>query len=330
MYKRQVCTHVPTIHQAAGDTSNYHTPDKAGDLFIDTSAEETYISVGSSRGDWVKLNGFMPLLLLVTPVRKRRKLFVVTILLLSIFPSSWGQRLIKNPFTRKFDFVQSFKHAQDTLINIGYDNYFMSGKFNSVIGYGNSNFSQNSMVIGWQSNTGCLENFFLGSSISCGCDKIIAVMGKDGGENPSPRIPGSIALGYSSEYAIMHVHSGYPVGHNAFRGNVGGVRIGPVNRSSFDLNTALEIVAHDNSETTTTILSTESDEIVIDNASMTISGSLETGYFENTYTPSIHSAAGDTSLLPVPLKTGDIYIDTSEKDVYISAGAERGKWKKVN
>lgn len=67
-----VCTHVPTIHQAAGDTSNYHTPDKIGDLFIDTSAGDTYISVGSSRGDWEKLNGIWPLVAMVVIRRRRR------------------------------------------------------------------------------------------------------------------------------------------------------------------------------------------------------------------------------------------------------------------
>ena len=169
----------------------------------------------------------------------------------------------------------------------------------------------------------------MGSLIDCGTDKVI-VIGATSHGDLSARIPGSVAFGYSSEYAIMHVHSGYSIGRNTFRGNVGGVRIGPTNRSSFDENTALEIIAHSDSASATTILATGSDELVIDNSSMTVFGSLETGYFENSYTPAIHSAAGDTSLLPVPLKTGDIYIDTSEKDVYISAGYERGKWKKVS
>jgi hypothetical protein len=67
-----VCTHVPTIHQAAGDTTNYNTPDKIGDMFIDTLAGDTYISVGSSRGDWVKLNLVWPLVVAMAFNRRRR------------------------------------------------------------------------------------------------------------------------------------------------------------------------------------------------------------------------------------------------------------------
>jgi len=67
-----ISPYTPTIYQAAGDTSNYNTPAKIGDMFIDISAGKTYISVGTSRGDWVILNWFWPLLGLVVIRRKRR------------------------------------------------------------------------------------------------------------------------------------------------------------------------------------------------------------------------------------------------------------------
>lgn len=62
-------TTIPTIHQAAGDTSNYNTPDKVGDLFIDTSASKVYISVEAARGGWVILN----VILLLVFIRRKRK-----------------------------------------------------------------------------------------------------------------------------------------------------------------------------------------------------------------------------------------------------------------
>jgi hypothetical protein len=62
-------TTIPTIHQAAGDTSNYNTPDKIGDLFIDTSASKVYISVEAARGGWVILN----VILLLVFIKRKRK-----------------------------------------------------------------------------------------------------------------------------------------------------------------------------------------------------------------------------------------------------------------
>lgn len=62
-------TTIPTIHQAAGDTSNYNTPDKVGDLFIDTSASKVYISVEAARGGWVILN----VILLLVFIKRKRK-----------------------------------------------------------------------------------------------------------------------------------------------------------------------------------------------------------------------------------------------------------------
>ena len=46
----------PEIHSAAGDTSNYATPGKIGDLYINTSTGKVYVSVSSVRGGWRILN----------------------------------------------------------------------------------------------------------------------------------------------------------------------------------------------------------------------------------------------------------------------------------
>jgi len=52
----EATTLFPEIHYAAGDTSNYATPDKIGDLYIDTSGSKVYVSVAAARGGWRILN----------------------------------------------------------------------------------------------------------------------------------------------------------------------------------------------------------------------------------------------------------------------------------
>ena len=48
--------YIPTIFTVAGDTSNYPTPGKAGNIFIDTNASKVYISKSATRNGWLKLN----------------------------------------------------------------------------------------------------------------------------------------------------------------------------------------------------------------------------------------------------------------------------------
>jgi hypothetical protein len=48
---------IPTIYSAAGDTSNYPVPGKIGNIFINTSDGDVYVSIKAIRHDgWVKLN----------------------------------------------------------------------------------------------------------------------------------------------------------------------------------------------------------------------------------------------------------------------------------
>jgi len=266
-----------------------------------------------------------------------RKLGIFILLLVSInlFSQQEVGRWVLNPLTGELEYVTNTYFMQDSLIVLGYSSYFYppAGYLNASIGYNLQNNARHGFNIGWYNETGCDENFVMGQKVQCFGERNTTIGMHDwgvGGETMSAKLVGSVAFGVNTKYAVLHVHSGYGPGQHSYAGeDIGGVAIG---RPPFDLTsgTGLEIYAHHDSASTPTILRTESDELVIDNYSMTFSGSLETGYFENIHTPAIHSAAGDTSLLPVPLKTGDIYIDTSAKDVYISTGNERGKWKKVN
>ena len=63
----------PTIQSAAGDTSNYATPDKIGDLYINTATGKVYVSVAAARGGWRILNYILPLFFIVSYRRRRRK-----------------------------------------------------------------------------------------------------------------------------------------------------------------------------------------------------------------------------------------------------------------
>jgi hypothetical protein len=63
----------PEIHVFAGDTSNYNKPDKAGDIFINTSTSKVYVSVTAARGGWVILNWIFPMFFIANVRRRRRK-----------------------------------------------------------------------------------------------------------------------------------------------------------------------------------------------------------------------------------------------------------------
>lgn len=250
---------------------------------------------------------------------------ILLIFSISLFSQEQG-RWVMNPLTGVLEYVSNTYSMGDFLINLGYDNNTKGNTLNTLIGYGNL-MNDHSIAIGWNNQVGCTENFVLGRNIRCDADRTITI-----GFGPKywrARMPGSIAFGSNSKCAILHVHSGHDMPNNGYQGNIGGVRIGWGSVYA-DGTTALEIIAHSNSASSTTILSTESDEWVIGNDNMTVSGYMATGYFESDHVPKVHSAAGDTSLLPVPLKIGDYFIDISARDVYISTGSVRGSWLKVN
>jgi len=157
-----VCDHVPTIHQAAGDTSNYNTPDKIGDIFIDTSSGDSYMSTGTSRGDWLKLNFIFPFFIAV-----RRKWLLSLLLLPAIVFSQEQGRLSVNPITGEMEFTSNFYYMQDTLINFGQDNYLYEGRLNGVIGHNNFFTAGHGLVLGNNNNIGCDHNWVMGSHIKC-------------------------------------------------------------------------------------------------------------------------------------------------------------------
>lgn len=253
------------------------------------------------------------------------------ILLLSISLGILAQerpRLVRNPLTGEEEYITNVYFMQDSLIVLGYSDYLNpTGYLNASIGYGFQNNSEHGFNIGWNNLIGCTENFVIGHGLRCDAERVFTIgTNAAGGGNMTGRIPGSIAFGVMTKYPMLHIHSGYSGSVN-YSGDIGGVRIGG-SRASFESNVALEIFGHNDDNAV--MINAGSNKWRIREDSLNLAGWMETGYLECTYVPKVHSAAGDTSILPTPLKIGDYYIDTSSRDVYIAVGSTRGSWLKVN
>lgn len=239
-----------------------------------------------------------------------------------------------DPLTGELGYVTNTYVMTDSLIHLGYGNTTTSGNLNTIIGYGNL-LSEHSIAFGWSNQATCSENFLIGYNINCTSDKTITIGRGAGSVGIYTWMPGSIGLGMLTERATLHVHSGYGQLNNGYEGDIGGVIIGWTGAYNIP-NAGLEINAHrdaNNPKTnppTAKFISTENDEWIVGMEEMTVAGSLSAGNISCSFVPHVYSGAADTSLLPTPLKTGDYYIDTSARDVYISTSATRGSWIKVN
>lgn len=254
---------------------------------------------------------------------------ILLIFSLSLFSQESGH-IVLNPLTGKLEYVTNPYAIGDSLVNLGYDNNIDIKTLSSMIGFGNYLGKPDCIAVGWNNVINCGQNFAIGKNIMCNADKVIMI----GMSNISTeaRMPGSIAFCPSGELGVMYVHSGYNMPNNGYDENIGGVRIGRENAYNTD-STALEIIAYGdriNTPSTVQLIATENDEWTIDPDEMTLAGSMTTGYLECDYTPKVHSAASDTSVMHTPLKVGDYFINTNARDVYISVGISRGSWRKVN
>jgi len=266
-----------------------------------------------------------------------KKLFIGILLLwaaLGIMFAQQSGHIVMNPLTGQMEYVTNPYAMGDSLVNLGHDNNIVNSTVNTLIGYGNYLSVGDCVAVGWDNTLNCNQNFALGKNISCNADKVMML-----GMSPwgtEAKMAGSLAFCPGGDYAVMHVHSGYDR-NTRYSTNKGGVRIGWGWGYNSD-STALEVIATRDTASATLftspdaakLINTENDEWVVDPDEMTLAGSLEVGYVESPYTPKVHSAAADTSLMHTPLKIGDYYIDTSARDIYISTGTSRGSWIKVN
>jgi hypothetical protein len=271
---------------------------------------------------------------------------ILIILLLSISLAGYSQsRLQLNPITGDLELSANIAFMADTLINLG-DN--SPGQFlvNSLIGHNNSSVSKNSMIIGFNCSANCADNFVMGSYFKCSSDHGFAISGGSMEVsqtfNQHGRIPGSVGIGYFSQRGAMHVHSGYN-SDDTYCGDIGGVLINRywtfksyINRYQYyaDSALALSVYSHNVDGSSYMMKLKDSEGVekfsINDQGATTVAGSFEAGSVISNYTPMVYHAAGDTSYIPVPVKLGDLYIDTSQKDVYISNNTARGGWQKVN
>lgn len=254
---------------------------------------------------------------------------IVLFLSISLFSQESGH-IVLNPLTGELEYVTNPYAIGGSLVNLGYDNNIDIKTLSSMIGFGNYLGKPDCFSVGWDNTVNCGQNFAIGKNITCNSDKVIMI-GMSTVQSEA-RMPGSVSFCPTGELAVMYVHSGYSMPNDGYDENIGGVRIGRGNAYNTD-STALEIIAHgerSNTPSTVQLIATEGDKWTIDPNEMTLVGSISTGYLECDYTPKVHSAASDTSVMHTPLKVGDYFIDTGARDVYISVGISRGSWRKAN
>ena len=265
-----------------------------------------------------------------------KRILIIFLLTLSLAGLSQS-RLLLNPLTGELELTANITYMSDTLINLG-TGYPGTNLINAIVGHSSSSVSENSMILGSHSRASCAYNFILGSYISCSADHSFTISaGYIDNQQSSIRLPGSVGIGYLSNRAIMYVHSGYNYG-DPYQGNIGGVLINRwrnYHRTYYaDDLLALGIYAHNVDGNSYMLKLKDSAGVekfsINDQGTMAVAGSFEAGSVISNYTPKIYHAAGDTSFVPVPTKLGDLYIDTSSKDVYISNATSRGGWIKVN
>ncbi len=213
-----VSQRVPTIYQVAGDTTG-SAPAKIGDIFINTLSGDSYMSTGTARGDWVKLNFLLPLILV--RIRKRSLLLLIASMMIIPAFSQEPGRLLVNPITGHLEYSSNIYWMSDTLINFGNHNQFTPGLICGVIGNDNHvNAQEGEFVIGNNNSTGCNEEFLFGSWMECFANGSMSI---SSGWLPKHNrfmndCPGSIGIGILSLSPILYIDYGYYEG-DSWRGD---------------------------------------------------------------------------------------------------------------
>ncbi len=77
--------------------------------------------------------------------------------------------------------------------------------------------------------------------------------------------------------------------------------------------------------------STGSSAITItDQGNMTLAGYLDAPKVSCPSTPNVYYSASDTTNFPTPWNTGDFFINTAAKNIYVSRGTDRGDWVMIS
>jgi len=264
-----------------------------------------------------------------------KKLIVIALLTIPLVVCSQDPlpdpNYILDPVTGEFDYISRVYPANDSTINFGTNNTLSSDTLNGVIGHSNTVNAPRAMAIGYMNSVAKSNNLLFGAYVSADTTHTVTI-GR--GLNMSNRMInsryGSIGLGYFSSAPLMYIQSGYEPGEE-YTADIGGVSIGG---PALDTLTALQINKHLSDPDAYFLKCKDwvgSDVFTVDyDGNADLSGTLTADSMICTHVPTIHQAAGDTSNYHTPDKIGDMFIDTSAGDTYISVGSSRGDWVKLN
>jgi len=265
----------------------------------------------------------------------RRLLFFIG--LFGILLQAYGQNdttyYLWNPITGDLDYISQVNAVNDSTINYGTNNTVSSDTLNGAVGHGNVINTDRSMAIGYYNQTTRANNILFGTNLEADTTYTVTIgQGVTAVNRLVNSKYGSIGMGYFATEPVLYVQSGYEAGES-YVADIGGVSIGG---PDLDTLTALQINEHLSGDAyflkaKKWVDNTLTDVFTVDyDGDATLTGTLTADSVICTYVPTIHQAAGDTSNYNTPDKIGDMFIDTSAGETYISVEAARGGWEKLN
>jgi len=264
----------------------------------------------------------------------KRLIFIVGLLV--IFLQAFGQdttRYVWNPVTSNWDYISQVNAVNDSTINYGTNNTVSNDTLNGAIGHGNIVNTDRSMALGYYNTTSTANNLLIGSFTESDATYNMTIgRGLSAVSRLKNSRYGSIGLGFFATEPVMYVQSGYELGET-YTADIGGVSIGG---PELDTLTALQINEHLTGDAfflkcKKWVSNTLTDVFTVDyDGDATLSGTFTADSIICTHTPTIYQAAGDTSNYHTPVKIGDMFVDTSADETYISVGSSRGDWVKLN
>ena len=258
--------------------------------------------------------------------------------LLGILLQTYGQgqdttRYLWNPISGNWDYISQVNAINDSTINYGTNNTVSADTLNGAIGHGNIVDTDRSLAIGYSNTTTRANNILFGAYTESDTTYNVTIgRGLSAVSTLKNSKYGSIGLGFFATEPVMYIQSGYEAGET-YTADIGGVSIGT---SDLDTLTALQINEHLSGDAyflkcKKYVDYSLTDVFTVDyGGDATLYGALTVDSIICTYTPTIYQAAGDTSNYNTPEKLGDMFIDTSAGETYISVGAARGDWVKLN
>lgn len=242
-------------------------------------------------------------------------------------------RYLWNPVTGNWDYISQVNAVNDSTINYGTNNTVSSDTLNGAVGHGNNIDTDRSMAFGYYNTTTRANNMLFGAFTESDTTYNVTIgRGLSAVSRLKNSKYGSVGLGFFATEPVMYIQSGYEAGED-YVSDIGGVSIGG---ADLDTLTALQINKHLSGnayflKAKKYVNYTLTDVFTVDyEGDATLTGTLTADSIICTYTPTIYQAAGDTSNYNTPEKIGDMFIDTSAGDTYISVGSSRGDWVKLN